>query len=62
MPRRLRLKLAGVPFHIIQRGHNRAACFFAEADYARYLSLLQPGPPGCLKENWLRVLPIGLTD
>ena len=41
MPRRPRLKLAGVPFHIIQRGHNRAACFFTEADYACYLSLLQ---------------------
>jgi len=41
MPRRPRLQLAGVPFHIIQRGHNRAACFFADADYACYLSLLQ---------------------
>ncbi len=41
MPRHPRLKLAGVPFHIIQRGHSRAACFFADADYACYLSLLQ---------------------
>ncbi len=41
MPRRARLKLAGIPFHIIQRGHNRAACFCADADYAYYLTLLR---------------------
>ena len=36
MPRRARLRLAGVPLHLIQRGNNRAACFFAAADYALY--------------------------
>ncbi len=41
MPRRPRLKLAGIPFHIIQSGHNRAACFFANADYTYYLTLLR---------------------
>lgn len=41
MPRRPRLKLPGVPVHIIQRGHNRAACFFARADYLHYLHHLQ---------------------
>lgn len=35
MPRRPRLRLAGMPFHVIQRGHNRADCFFAERDYFR---------------------------
>ena len=33
MPRRARIKLAGIPVHIIQRGNNRGACFFAEEDY-----------------------------
>src|SRR5690349_3669850 len=37
MPRRPRLRLAGTPFHVIQRGNNRSAWFFAEADYRRYL-------------------------
>jgi putative transposase len=37
MPRRPRLRLAGTPFHVIQRGHNRSACFFAERDYQHYL-------------------------
>jgi putative transposase len=37
MPRRPRLRLAGMPFHVIQRGHNRAACFFSERDYHYYL-------------------------
>ena len=33
MPRRPRIKLAGIPQHIVQRGINREACFFAEEDY-----------------------------
>ena len=37
MPRRPRLRLAGIPFHVIQRGHNRSACFFSERDRERYL-------------------------
>ena len=37
MPRRPRLRLAGMPFHVIQRGHNRSACFFSERDYYCYL-------------------------
>jgi putative transposase len=40
MPRRLRLTLAGVAVHLIQRGNNRGACFFAAEDYARYLGYL----------------------
>jgi putative transposase len=41
MPRHARFMLARVPVHVIQRGHNRAACFFAAADYGRYLDHLQ---------------------
>ena len=40
MPRRPRIQLDEVPLHIVQRGHNRAPCFFAEADYAGYLHWL----------------------
>jgi len=36
MPRRPRIHLAGVPLHIVQRGHNRDACFFADDDYLAY--------------------------
>jgi len=37
MPRRARLRLAGLPAHIIQGGNNRTACFFADEDYELYL-------------------------
>ncbi|MBI4194887.1 MAG: transposase [Betaproteobacteria bacterium] len=40
MPRRTRLNLADVPQHIIQRGNNRQATFFAEEDYRFYLDCL----------------------
>ena len=40
MPRRARIAVAGVPLHLIQRGNNRSACFFAEEDYRRYLDHL----------------------
>lgn len=40
MPRRPRVALAGVPLHLIQRGHNRDACFFADEDYLLYLEHL----------------------
>lgn len=43
MPRRPRLNLTGLPLHIIQRGNNRSACFFAEEDFRFYL-------------HWLRLL------
>ena len=41
MPRRARLALAGIPWHIIQRGNNRAVSFNAEADYQFYLHYLK---------------------
>ena len=40
MPRRPRVHLDGVPLHIVQRGHNKEPCFFAEEDYASYLHWL----------------------
>jgi putative transposase len=40
MPRRSRLSLPRIPWHIIQRGNNRPACFFAEDDYRFYLERL----------------------
>ena len=43
MPRRARIRFAGIPQHVIQRGNNRAACFFADEDYRTYLDSLQQG-------------------
>ena len=40
MPRRARLTIPGVPLHLIQRGNNRQACFFADEDYRFYLDWL----------------------
>ena len=39
----------GVPLHIVQRGHNREPCFFAEEDYRSYLRWLGEalGEAGC---------------
>ncbi|SFO06708.1 putative transposase, partial [Formivibrio citricus] len=41
MPRRPRLSLPNVPMHLIQRGNNRQACFFADEDYRFYLEWLK---------------------
>lgn len=41
MPRRARLSIPGIPWHIIQRGNNRAVCFYAEEDYQFYLHFLE---------------------
>ena len=40
MSRRARLNLTEVPQHIIQRGNNRQATFFANEDYRFYLDRL----------------------
>ncbi len=40
MPRRARIAVPGIPWHIIQRGNNRSACFYAQQDYRRYLETL----------------------
>lgn len=46
MPRKPRYYLAGIPCHIIQRGNNRQASFYADDDYRFYLQ--------CLSESAIR--------
>ncbi|MGP9802810.1 transposase [Rheinheimera sp. NSM] len=41
MARLPRLYLPGCAQHVIQRGNNREACFYADADYKAYLSFLK---------------------
>jgi putative transposase len=41
MPRHARLVIPNVPVHLIQRGHNRRACFFDEGDFEYYLHWLE---------------------
>lgn len=41
MPRRARLRVSGLPLHLIQRGNNRSACFYADEDHALYLHHLE---------------------
>lgn len=36
MPRRTRMYIPEIPVHIVQRGHNRQPCFFADDDYQFY--------------------------
>jgi len=48
MPRKKRFQLLGMPQHIIQRGNNRQACFFAEADYFNHLDVVDGVNPGLL--------------
>jgi putative transposase len=40
MARLLRLSLPSTPQHVIQRGNNRQACFYADDDYRFYLECL----------------------
>ncbi|CAA0124090.1 Uncharacterised protein [BD1-7 clade bacterium] len=40
MARLPRPNLPGIPQHVVQRGNNRQACFFADEDYAVYLDRL----------------------
>lgn len=49
MPRRSRLILPEIPVHVIQRGNNRQACFYAVEDYHFYLEHLaeQSKKAGC---------------
>ena len=64
MPRRARLALPNVSLHIIQRGNNRQACFFADEDYRFYLDWLteHAAKTGCqihayvLKTNHVHLL------
>lgn len=40
MARQARFEVVGFPQHVIQRGNNRQACFFAPGDYFAYLAML----------------------
>lgn len=70
MPRRARVRHAGVPQHVIQRGNIRAACFFADEDYRVYLGSLLEGATryGCdihayvLMSNHVHLLVTPETD
>lgn len=37
MPRRARMYLPGLPYHVVQRGNNREACFIEPENYQLYL-------------------------
>lgn len=39
MPRRARAYIAGMPYHIVQRGNNKEPCFIQPSDYRYYLGL-----------------------
>ena len=39
MPRRARMYIPGLPYHIVQRGNNREACFVEAENYQYYLGL-----------------------
>ena len=39
MPRRKRMYLPGIPYHIVQRGNNREVCFVESENYQYYLAL-----------------------
>lgn len=41
MPRKPRLFVADIPYHIVQRGNNRNPIFFSDDDYAYFLGVLQ---------------------
>jgi putative transposase len=41
MPRPTRVTFPGIAVHIVQRGHNRAACFRHDSDYLIYLATLR---------------------
>jgi putative transposase len=41
MPRCARIRVPQIPLHIVQRGNNRAACFFDVDDRRVYLALLK---------------------
>lgn len=43
MPRKTRMYLPGVTAHVVQRGKNRDACFFAEEDFQFYKEVLAEG-------------------
>lgn len=51
MPRRKRMYLPGLPYHIVQRGNNREACFVEAENYQFYLELWKE----CIKRYGVEV-------
>jgi putative transposase len=47
MPRKSRFFVPGLPVHAVQRGHNRAAVFFADLDCLEYLKYLRKSAQTC---------------
>ncbi len=41
MPRRARIYIPGIPYHVVQRGNNREACFLEPENYQFYMALWQ---------------------
>ena len=46
MPRRAGCDLPGYPYHMVQRGNNREACFVEPENYEFYPELSQKGTEG----------------
>lgn len=55
IPRRPRIHFPGLPIHVVQRGHNRDACFFAKDDYLGYRYWLGEAlkKTGCLLHGYV---------
>lgn len=47
MARKPRFNLPGIPQHVVQRGNDRQACFYAAADYHQYLHILAEEAVAC---------------
>ena len=55
MPRRARVALGGVAWHIIQRGNNRGTCFFDDDSRRHFLQILAEQAPrwDCQVHAWV---------
>jgi putative transposase len=64
MPRQARLVVPNIALHVVQRGHDRKACFRHDTDYLVYLTTLHQLAPGagcaihayCLMTNHVHLL------
>lgn len=56
MARLPRITIPAYPHHIIQRGNNRAATFFADDDYRFFLECLRQAKVKCQNEKGIRLL------
>jgi len=70
MPRIARIAVAGIPYHIIQRGNRNQTVFFSDGDREYYLRLLkeQAGIYGlkfwayCLMDNHVHLIAVPQTE